>query len=481
MSTPNSDLTQDPTSTTPAPPPAAPHAMQVLALGSLGVFVVFLDTTIVNVAFATMSRSFDTTASHLSWVLNAYSLAFAATLIPAGRLADRYGRKRLFLIGLTGFALVSALCGLAPTADVLIAARVLQAAFAALIVPTSLALILPEFPPSKHSMAVGAWGAMGGAAAAMGPTLGALLTEYASWRWVFLVNVPICAAMIAIGNRLLRESRVSQGTGVPDVPSAVLVAAIPAALSYGIIEGPQKGWDSASVMGAFATAAVLIPPLLWRSRTAPTPVIDLTLFRVRQFSLVNASIFSFAVAFYGLLLGNIIFLQSVWGYSVLHAALASAPGPILVALVGREAGKLAQRIGYRRVLIAGGIAWAAAVSLFATQVTESPHWAEDWLPATLIMGLGIGLTLPVQSGAAVQPLPPHQYGLGSAISQSFRQLGAVLGISVFVAVIGNDPKGKLSPYQHLWWIFAALGMFSSLLPLIPSRRRTSTQNQEESE
>jgi len=184
-----------PATTMPSDIPTAVRrrALRVLALGSLGAFVVFLDTTIVNIAFPTISRGFDTTTAHLAWVLNAYSLVFAAMLIPAGRVADRYGRKRMFLVGLTGFAVMSALCGAAPNAGVLIVGRALQAVFAALVVPTSLALVLPEFPPEKRHVAVGTWGAMGAAAAALGPTTGALLTEYASWRWIFLVNVPICA------------------------------------------------------------------------------------------------------------------------------------------------------------------------------------------------------------------------------------------------------------------------------------------------
>src|ERR1700744_1174375 len=202
------------------------RAGRVLAPGSVAAFAVFLATTIVNVAFETISRSFGTTTGHLSWVLNAYSLVFAAMLIPAGRLADRYGRKRLFLIGLGGFAVFSALCGAAPGAGVLIAARALQGAFAALVVPTSLALVLPEFPPARRHVAIGTWSAMSAAAAATGPTLGALLTEYASWRWIFLVNVPICAAMIVAGIGLLREAGEPDSAGTPVQADTMLVAAV---------------------------------------------------------------------------------------------------------------------------------------------------------------------------------------------------------------------------------------------------------------
>ncbi|WP_212915058.1 MFS transporter [Streptomyces sp. TS71-3] len=288
---------------------------------------------------------------------------------------------------------------------------------------------------------------------------------------MFLVNVPVCLAIIAFGAPILRESRDPQAGGVPDPLAVVLVAAVPAGLSYAIIEGPRSGWDSARVLVCFAAAVLLTPLLLRRSATAARPVLDLALFRVRQFRLVNASILSFAVAFYGILLGNIVFLQTVWGYSVLRAALANAPGPLLVALVARWASGLAFRIGFRQVLLIGGASWAAGTALLATGVGDSPHWVTHWLPATLLTGLGIGLTLPVQSGAAVQSLPPGRYGIGSAISQSFRQLGAVLGISLFVAVVGDARGNALLAYQHIWWAFGAIGLGSSLLPFLPRLRR----------
>jgi EmrB/QacA subfamily drug resistance transporter len=451
--------------------PRRRRSLEILSLGSLGAFVVFLDTTIVNIAFPTISRSFHTTTGHLAWVLNAYSLVFAATLIPAGRLADRYGRKRMFITGLVGFAGMSALCGLAPNTGVLIAGRALQAVFSALVVPTSLALILPEFPASRRHVAVGTWGTMGAAAAALGPTIGALLTEYASWRWIFLVNVPICAIVVLIGIRVLRESRDPHASGLPDPVGIVLIAGIPALVSFAIIEGPGRGWTDPAVIGAFAAAAALIPAFFWRSSRAARPVMDLSLFKVRQFRLVNAATLIFATAFYGMLLGNVIFLQTAWHYSVLRAALASAPSPLMVTAVARSSSKLASRIGYRRVLVAGALAWAAGSAGLASHIGGSPHWLVDWLPWSLLIGLGIGLTLPVQSGAAVQSLPPARYAIGSAINASFRQLGAVLGISLFVAVLGSPgPATIIDAFHRVWWFFAAVGLASGLVSLVPSWR-----------
>lgn len=454
----------------PAPAFDPRRARLVLALSSFGVFVMFLDTTIVNTAFETISRSFDTGAGHLSWVLNAYSLVFAAVLVPAGRLADRYGRKRVFLIGLAGFAVMSALCGAAPNADVLIGGRALQAAFAALVTPTSLALVLPEFPPERRPVAIGTWGMMGAAAAALGPTTGALLTQYASWRWVFLVNVPVCVVVVALGVHLLRETRDPQAGGLPDPLGALLVAVVPAALSLAVIEGPSWGWTDPRVVAGFAAAAALLPVFLLRTRAAARPVVDLALFRVRQFTQVNVASMVFSAAFYGLLLANIIFLQTVWHYSVLRAALATAPGPLVVTLVARTGSRLAATHGARIVLSAGALLWFAGAGLLAVRVGADPHWATHLLPASVLSGLGVGLTLPVQSAAAVQSLPPGRFAVGSALNSSFRQLGAVLGISVFVAVLGAPGAADATAaFHHVWWTFAVMGLASVLALYVPHR------------
>ena len=447
-----------------------PHPLRVLALSSLGGFVVFLDTTIVNVAFATISRSFHTSTANLAWVLNAYTLVFAAALVPAGRLADRYGRKRMFLIGIAGFAITSALCGLAPSTGVLIGGRALQAAFAALVGPSSLALLLPEFQGPRRPIAIGTWGSMGAAAAALGPTIGALLVQYASWRWIFLINVPICAVIVLVGLRALREGRDPHARGLPDPLGVLLIGLIPAALSLAIIEGPKWGWADPRVLGAFALAVLLLPVFVLRSRLAAEPVLDLSLFKVPQFRLVNAATLLFAAAFYGGLLSNILFLQTVWHYSVLRAALAATPSPILVALLARPASQLSHRIGPRRVLTVGALLYAAAMGCYAVIVSGQPHWVAHWLPAALLLGAGIGLTLPVQSGAAVHALPANRFAVGSAVNASFRQLGAVLGISLFVAVLGSPgPAAAVAAFHSVWWLFAGLGLAAGLVMWVPQR------------
>ena len=442
----------------------------VLLVSCLAVFVVFLDTTIVNIAFPTISRDLGSAPGRSAWILNAYSLVFAAMLIPAGSLADRYGRKLVLLAGLLGFAAMSALCGTAPDSWALITGRALQAVFAALVVPASLALMLPAFPPARRQVAVGTWGAMGAAAAAVAPTLGALLTEYASWRWIFLVNVPVCALVIFACARFTEESR-GRGQGIPDPFGGILIAVIPAALSLAIIQGPGWGWTDGRVLAGFAVAAVLLPVFLWRCRVAAVPVLDLTLFRVSRFRAVNVATFLFAVAFYATLLGNVIFLQQVWHYSVLRSALANVPGPLVVLMVARRSSRLAAKAGYRRVLMAGALFWAAGSALFATSTGVTPHFLADWLAPTVLIGLGAALTLPVQSATAAQSLPPARFGIGSAVNSSFRQLGAVLGVSVLVAVTASTAGASVvTAFHHAWWAFAVIGLAAGAVPFaLPDR------------
>jgi EmrB/QacA subfamily drug resistance transporter len=458
-------------SETPAPRALGRNAAVVLVVTSAVVFMVFLDATIVNVAFETIGRDLHAGASRLAWVLNAYSLTFAAMLIPAGRLADRYGRRRVFLLGVAGFTVFSGLCGFAADPAVLIAGRALQGLFAALVVPTALALLLAAVPAARRPVAVATQAAMGAAAAAVGPTTGALLIEYGSWRWVFLVNVPIGVLVVLAGGWLLRESRDPDARGLPDPVGALLVAVIPALLSFSVIQGPSWGWDNPWVVSGFGLAALLVPVLGRRSTTARYPALDLELLRVRQFRLINAATLLFATAFYGMLLANIVFLQAVWHYSVLEAALAAAPGPVMVAVLARFAGRLAVRVGFRVVLLAGAACWAMASAAFALVIGPSAQWTTHWLPPALLAGVAIGLTMPVQSGAAVAPLPAARFGLGSAINAGFRQLGAVLGVSLFVALVGDTRTATTADYHRTWWIFGAVGLASGLVLLLPRPSR----------
>ncbi|MEU6083474.1 MFS transporter [Streptomyces sp. NPDC047108] len=472
-------------STQPVPEAAAPvdrsasvpqgEARRILALTSLGVFIVFLDTTIVNVAFDTISHSFDAGIARLVWVLNGYTLVFAAFLIPAGQLADTYGPKRLFQIGLVGFALSSALCGLAPGLGVLIAARAAQGVFGAVIVPASLALLLPAFPRERRATAISTWGAMAAVATAIGPTLGALLVEYITWRWVFLVNVPICLLTAAWGARLLTETRNIRSRGFPDPLGVAMSAAAPALLSFAVIYGPRLGWGDPRVLAAAVAGVVLIPALIRRSRHASRPALDLSLFRIRNFQASNIATLIFSVAFFAVLLSSLLFLQNVWHYSVLKSALAVSPSALVTALVAPSAGRLAERFGYRVVFVTGALFYATGAAVLALRTGSSPHWAAHWLPTLVLNGIGVGLALSTLNSAAAKALPPERFGVGIAINNSFRQLGALLGVSLFVAVLGTPASDTiLGGYHRVWWVLSTVPVISAVAYLATHRESAAT-------
>ena len=329
---------------------------------SVGVFMASLDLFIVNIAFPDIQRDFHHAGlSELSWVLNAYAIAFAALLVPAGRWADRAGRKRAFLGGLAVFSLASAACAAAPSVNALIAARVVQAVGAAFLLPTSLGLLLPEYPPEKRGAAVGIWAAVGGVAAASGPTIGGVLVQ-AGWRWVFIVNVPIGLLTLLAASGLLREVRDRAGSR-PDVIGAILFSGGIGALTLAIVKGETWGWSSARVLGLFASAVVLVLAVGIRSARHPAPLIEPVIVRTRAIALANLGALLFFAAFGALLLGSVLFQTSVWHDSVLRAGLQITPGPAMAAIFAFPGGVLGQRYGQRYVGAAGALLFAARHAL----------------------------------------------------------------------------------------------------------------------
>jgi EmrB/QacA subfamily drug resistance transporter len=370
----------------------------------------------------------------LSWVLNAYAIVFAAVLVPAGALADRFGRRRAFIAGLVVFALGSLLCGAAPSAPALIAARVVQALGAAFLIPTSLALLLPEFEPRQRPTAIGIWAAVGGVAAAAGPPLGGLLVA-ANWRLVFLVNLPVAFVTLLLALRILRESR-DADVAIPDLFGAALLTLAIGVLALGLVQAPDWGWSDARTLACLAGALLAGALFLARCARHRTPIIDLSLLTVRSFALANAAMLAFGAAFAAMLLSNVLFLTGVWQESALQAGFSLAPGPLTAAAFAVPTGRLAARLGQRRVAGAGCLAFAASGLWWLWRVGATPHYATELLPGLLLGGAGVGLTLASLSSAAVASLPPARFATGSAVLNMCRQLGAVLGVAVLVAI--ND-------------------------------------------
>jgi EmrB/QacA subfamily drug resistance transporter len=421
-----------------------------------GAFLAFLDTTIVNIAFPDISASFaGADRDVLSWVLDGYFVIIAALLVPAGGLADRFGHKRVFLVGVTSFAASSLLCAVAPTVSLLIAARVLQGAGAALVAPASLALVLDQFPPERRATGVGLWGAAAALAAACGPTLGGALVEAADWRVIFLVNLPIGAAILLAGRRQLVQRPVTDSR-LPDLLGGVLLALGLAFVTLGIVEGNDWGWASPATLVSFALGAASVASVALRSRSHPRPILEPALFGLASFRRGNLGTLLFSAAFFSVILGNVLFLTGIWGYSVLSAGLATLPGPAFTTLVSGPAGRLADRLGHRAVVVPGTLVFAAGVMVLRSAGPQ-PDWVGLWLPGACLTGIGIGLAFPTLGSAAVRDVPDERFATASAINAAFRQVGAVLGTALLVAIVG-DPSSLAESLRvaDRAYLFAAL-------------------------
>src|SRR3954447_7705623 len=440
----------------------APTPLTVLGVSSLGVFMAFVDATIVNIAFPDIRASFpDTTISALSWVLNAYNIVFAAFLIPAGRIADLIGRRRVFLLGLAVFTVASALCAAAPSPGALVAFRVLQALGAACMVPASLGLVLEAFPADRRAPAVALLSAVGAVAAGVGPSLGGVLVALSGWRLVFLVNVPVGIAAYVLARRHLMESRAPGRRRVPDLLGSVVFAVAVSALVFGVVKGEDWGWTSPRVVGSWAAAAALGALFVVRSGRHRTPLFELDLFRRRTFAASNAMSIVAAAGFYGYTLCNVLYLTAVWHYSALEAGLAMTPGPFVAAAVAGPTSRVAERFGHRAVLVPGAALWGAGLFWFITQVGSEPQFVAQWLPGMLLLGAGAGATFPNLSGAAVASAPGESFGTATGLNSVARQVGAALGVAIVVAIIGMpSPLQAAAAFDHAW-TFCALALASA--------------------
>lgn len=429
-----------------------------VALACAGAFLAFLDTTIVNIAFPDIAASFSGAGRDVvSWVLDGYFVIIAALLVPAGGLADRFGHRRIFLTGIGGFALASALCAAAPTIGLLIAARVLQGAAAALIAPTSLALVLDQFPPERRSTGVGLWGAAAAFAAAVGPTLGGALVELSGWRLIFLVNLPLTIAILLLGRRIVVRARADER--LPDLLGSAMLALGLALLTLGIVESNAWGLGSLATIAVLAAGLALLAGVLARSYRHPRPLLEPELLRLASFRRGNLGTLLFAAAFFSLILGNVLFLTGVWRYSLLRAGLATLPGPLLSTLVSGPAGRLADRFGHRAVVAPGTVVFAAGVMVLRSAGAQ-PDWLGLWLPGACLTGVGIGLAFPTLGSAAVRDVPDDRFATASAVNAAFRQVGAVLGTAILVAIVGEPASlaeaMRVADQAYLFAVLVAL-------------------------
>lgn len=456
-------------------PPFSPWV--VLGVASLAAFMVFLDAQVLFVAFDDIRSSFPSVSfTTMSWTLSAYTIALAAALVPSGRMADRFGRRRVFLVGLVAFTLASVLCAFAPTAGLLVVFRVVQALGAAALVPASLALVLSVFPPARVPVAVAVWGAIAALAAAIGPTVGALLVQGWDWRAVFLANVPVGAIALVLGIRVLPESREARQAPFPDPFGIVLLAGALTLLALGIVQSDQWGWVSARTAGALVGGLLVLAVFVRRTLSAPHPALDLMIFARPSVRWANIATAAFTIGFTAMFFGLIQFMLVVWHYGVVQAGLAMIPGPVVVMVLAPLFGRVAARYGQRALLLPGGLVYAASGALLLTRLGEDPAYASQVLPASLLAGLGVALVIPQLTSAAVQGLPPDEFAAGAAVNQAIRQLGATFGVALTVALLGTlAPTTTADDFLGVWGMLTVCGVLTSAAALPLPRRHRAAQ------
>ncbi|MEX8494384.1 MFS transporter [Sphaerotilus sp.] len=445
----------------------------VFWVASIAAFLVSLDTTMLFAAFDPLRRAFaGASTADLSWVLNAYTVVYATMLIPAGGLADTHGRKRVFLIGVALFLAASAACGLAGSVGWLVAARALQAVGAALLTPASLAIVLAAFPQTRRAVAVSLWGAVGGLAAAVGPSAGSLVIDQFGWPWAFYINIPLGGLALWRGASLLTESAKStERRRLDGVGMALLMLAV-GAVTLAIVESDASTWSRTELAVLGGTGLLAASAFVAWARRAKAPLVDLALFHNRTYRYVNVATLAFGTAFSMMFLTFFFFMMNIWHFSLPQAGLAVTPGPLLVMPTAIITGRLATRLGHRRFLVGGSLLYACSSLWFLLVPGTEPRYLLHWLPGLMMSGISVGLVLPSLSAAAVSRLPAAHYAVGSAVNQATRQIGSVLGVALTVALLGHAALQR-ADFNALYLLHGALALLTGLLCLpVDTKPRT---------
>jgi len=410
-----------------------------LAAVSFGLFMIMLDNTVVNVALPSIQRDLDTDLSELQWIVTGYALTFAALMLVGGKVADAYGRRLVFVIGIAVFTIASLLCGLADSGEMLIAARVLQGAGAALMNPATLSIIAATFAPHQRGTAIGIWAGVSALALAIGPLVGGLITEHLDWSWIFFVNVPVGVFGIVASYLFIDESRDETHVRL-DLPGLATSAVGLFALTYGLIEANTYGWGSTRIVGSFVLAGAALAAFIVLERRQRDPLLPLELFRSGTYTGANLVVLLVALAMFGVFFFVSLYMQNILGYSAVQAGAAFLPMTILIILVAPVAGKASDRIGSRGLMTAGMILIAVQLVLLSRLSADASFW--DLFPALLIGGVGMSLTMTPSAAAATRSVPVDKAGVGSAVLNSARQVGGTMGIAVMGAIVAAEAGGE---------------------------------------
>jgi EmrB/QacA subfamily drug resistance transporter len=415
----------------------APENRKWWTLGavSVGLFMIMLDNTVVNVALPSIRKDLGISISELEWVVNAYALTFGVLLLTGGKLADLLGRRAIFIAGLVIFTGSSLWCGLAGGAASLIAARTVQGVGAALMNPATLSIITATFPPRQRGTAIGIWAGVSALALAFGPIVGGVLTQDIHWSWIFFVNIPVGIAGVVGALVFIDESKDSSREQRLDLPGLLTSAIGLFALTFGLIETNDHAWTSARVLSLFAIAVVFLVAFVMLELHQRLPMLDMKLFKNATFSGANSVMFLVGLAMFGIFFYNSLFLQNVLHYGAIKTGATFLPMTVLIIFVAPVAGRLADRIGPRWLMGAGMTLLTGSLLLFATLDAQSSWWAI--LPGLLVGGVGMAITMAPTTAAAMSSVPVDQAGVGSAVINSMRQVGGSLGIALMGALVAT--------------------------------------------
>ena len=447
---------------------------------SLGLFMIMLDNTVVNVALPAIQEELGTGLSELQWIVTGYALTFAALMLIGGKLADAYGRRLIFVIGILIFTAASLWCGLADSGNMLIAARVLQGAGAALMNPATLSIIAATFPPKERGMAIGIWAGTAALALAIGPLLGGLLTEHLSWHWIFFVNIPVGAIAIAASFLFIKESRDDTHESL-DLPGLGTSALGLFALTYGLIEANAFGWTSARIVGSFVLAVVALASFVQIERRRRSPMLDLTLFRSGTYAGANVAMLLVALAMFGIFFFVSLYMQNILGYSAVQAGAAFLPMTVLIILVAPFAGKASDKYGSRWLMTIGMVLLGVQLLYLSQMGADASFW--NLLPGFIVGGFGMAMTMTPTAAAATRAVPVEKSGVGSAVLNAMRQVGGSVGIALMGAIVAAETAdnpgvdGFMAGFERALIVAAFIAFAGSIVAFALVRQEAASEEE----
>lgn len=432
------------------PQPDLSHAWRVLIVAGISQMIPSINLSVMYVVYPEIQREFSgTSAGALSWIINGYTIVAAATLVLGGVLADRTGRKRTLLIG-TALSLVSVLvCGSAQNATTLLVGRIVLALAASAIIPSATSLVLRAFPPAKSAMAFGVLASFGGVSAAAGPSLGAFIIDLGGWRWAFFANIPLAAITLVLGPKVFTESRDERTRDIPDlVGAAMLMLGLTSAI-LAVVQSPAWGWGDQRTIGALVVGMSLLAAMVVRSLRHRAPFIDFRLFRYRNFAIMNATSCVFAVAWFGMFFVFTQFLRNAWDYELLKAGLLVSPVPFGAGVLAPIGGRVADRLGYRPMMIAGAVAYGLGALWYIFALSDAPSIA-SWMPGIVLIAVGTGLVFPSVQGGTVVGMPADRYAIATGVNHTVQRVGSVVGNAIAIMFVAS--VGPARAFERIFWI-----------------------------